>query len=615
MLKHFGLGVCAVSLLAHSFLSQTSWAETVQSTETVLSAAHDPLAYGPDREREGILVSAPHGMVVSAQRLASEAGAEILKKGGNAVDAAVAVGYALAVVYPAAGNLGGGGFMTLYLGHGNNNPGPGVLRHHHTVFVDFREHAPLAAKEDMYLDASGQVIAGASSQGWKAVAVPGTVAGLEAIRERWGRLSREQDMAPAIALARDGFVLEEGDIELFNPKTSYFKQDPYARSIFLRPDGSPLQVGDRLVQSNLAQTLSAIARDGSDAFYHGDIAREILRVSQKGGGILTQKDFDSYGVRLDAPLHCQYRGYDIHTAPPPSGGGVALCEMLNILQFYDMAALGLHTAPALQREIEAMRQAYADRQDLGDPDFVKDVPNKVAHLIDPAYAEKIKDSIPLDHAVSSESLRKPSAEMQHEKHETTQFSVIDKNGMAVSATYTLDGWFGAGVMAGKTGIWMNDEMDDFATKPGAPNMFGIIGSVANKIAPGKAPLSSMSPTIITKNDHVVMVTGSPGGSRIPTITLSMILGVIDYGLPLNQAVDLPRIHEQWMPDNVEIETGAVSQEVAERLTQEGYHLIPHRHWGIMEAILVGQPSLKASMTGMVYGASDPRHPGGAAIGE
>lgn len=602
MIKRF-----AFSLLACSFLAQTAWSAP-------LSAENDPLAYGPDKKPAAFLVSARHGMVVSAQHLASEAGAKILKEGGNAVDAAVAVGYALAVVYPAAGNLGGGGFMTLYLGHGNNNPGPGELRHGHTVFVDFREHAPLAATQAMYLDGAGNVIEGASLQGWKAVAVPGTVAGLEGVRARWGRLSREQDMAPAIALARDGFVLEEGDIELFKPWVSYFKQDPYAHSIFLRSDGSPLQVGDRLIQTQLAQTLTSIARDGSDAFYHGAIADEILRVSQQGGGLLTQKDFDAYHIRLEAPLRCSYRGYEIHTAPPPSGGGVALCEMLNILQGYDMAALGLHTKAALQREIEAMRQAYADRQDLGDPDFVKNIRSDVAHLIDPAYATQIRQSLPLDHAVSSEALRKTSLEVQHEKHETTQFSVIDKNGMAVSATYTLDGWFGAGVMAGKTGIWMNDEMDDFAIKPGAPNMFGIVGSKANEIAPGKTPLSSMSPTIITKNDRVFMVTGSPGGSRIPTIILSTVLGVIDYGLPLNQAVDLPRIHQQWMPDFVEMEEGAVSDDVAAELREEGYHLVLHRPWGIVEAILVGQSESKAPVEPMVYGAADARHPGGEAVG-
>lgn len=575
-----------------------------------LSAAHDPLAYGPDNVRPGVLASAPHGMVVSAQHLASEAGARVLKQGGNAADAAVATGYALAVVYPAAGNLGGGGFMTLRPAHGK------------TVFIDFRERAPERTTATMYLDASGHVVPGQSTQGWKAVAVPGTVAGLEGVRQRWGRLSRAQDMAPAIELARNGFTLEEGDVELLNTSTGYFRHSPEARSIFLRPDGSSLQVGDRLVQPHLAQSLALIARDGEDAFYAGPIGDEILRASQASGGILSKADLLTYRIRLMEPLRCSYRGYLIETAPPPSGGGVALCEMLTILSGDDLGRLGLHTAPAVQREIEAMRHAYSDRRDLGDPAFVQ---NPVAHFLDPQYAHQVREAIPRDRALSSAQLQvgvalpqseqKAGAKPSSEKHETTQFSVVDRDGMAVSTTYTLDGWFGAGVMGGRTGIWMNDEMDDFAIKPGEPNMFGIVGSEANAIAPGKTPLSSMAPSVVSKDGHVVLVLGSPGGSRIPTIILSALTGMVDYGLDLRQAVDLPRLHEQWMPDGVEMEEGALSDAVRQTLTHEGYHFVPHRPWGIAEDIVIGSPRLNGPHTGRVYGVADPRHPGGGAVGQ
>ncbi|EHH68814.1 gamma-glutamyltransferase [Gluconobacter morbifer] len=574
-----------------------------------LSTAHDPLAFGPDRVSPGVLVPARHGMVVSAQHLASDTGAKILAQGGNAIDAAVAVGYALAVVYPAAGNIGGGGFMTIRLKTGQ------------TVFVDFREHAPGAATETMYQDASGHVVPGLSTEGWKAVAVPGTVAGLDTILTKWGSLPRTKVMGPAITLARDGFVLNDGDAQLLHTSTRYFQKDPYARSFYLHADGTPLQAGDRLVQKDLARTLDLIARKGAKAFYEGPVAAEIIRASQEGGGLLKTPDFTNYHIRYLDPIRCVYRGYTVDTAPPPSGGGVAVCEILNILSGYDMKALGLHSASATQREIEAMRHAYSDRRDLGDPAFVQ---NPIQHLTDPVYAYQIRRGIPLDHALSSGTLRSgeplPAQTAQatpdtQEKHETTQFSVMDRSGMAVSATYTLNGWFGSGVMGGHTGVWLNDEMDDFSSKPGEPNMFGIVGSKANAIAPGKTPLSSMSPTIVSRNGRTVMVIGSPGGSRIPTITLSAILGVIDYGLDIRQAIDLPRIHEQWEPSAVEIEPGALTDDTLRILQSEGYAFSLHKPWGVAEGILAGRPNLSVRETGLLYGAADPRHAGGSAVGE
>lgn len=593
-------------LMAMAVLCMGVGAATIQPlwAAAPVASAPDPLAFSTTQPNQ-LPPLAPtrgaHGMAVSAQRLASEAGAHILAQGGNAADAAVAMGYALAVVYPAAGNLGGGGFMLL-------RP-PGKQQ---SIFLDFREKAPAAATPTMFLDEHGNVLPDQSVTGWKAVAIPGTVAGLEEVHKRWGKLPRQAVLASAIRLAREGFVLEAGDVALLNTSTEAFRKDPNARAIFLRPDGSPLQVGDKLVQKDLARSLEQIAHHGADAFYKGPIAHAIVEASRKNGGILTLADFAHYAPRELPPLTCHYRELEVETAPPPSAGGVALCEMLNILGGYNMQTLGLHTAPALQHEIEAMRHAYSDRRDLGDPAFV---PNPSQHLLDPAYATEIRAHIPTDHAVPSTSLK--AGDASAEKPETTQFSVMDKNGFAISTTYTLNGWFGAKVIGGNTGIFMNDEMDDFSIKPGAPNMFGIPGSTANAIAPGKTPLSSMTPTILSRNGKPIMVIGSPGGSRIPTIVLSVILGVVDYGLDIQQAIDLPRLHEQWMPDAVEIESGAVSTQVERTLEHEGYHFAPHAPWGIPEGILAGSPRLTDQTTGAppYFGGYDRRHPGGAAIGE
>jgi gamma-glutamyltranspeptidase/glutathione hydrolase len=594
---HNGLRIAGVMLLACATLPGAAYAQSAPGPQS----APDPLAYGKDQPN-GLPPLAPtsgkHGMAVSAQKLASDVGAQILAKGGNAADAAVAMGYALAVVYPAAGNIGGGGFMLL------RQPGKPA------VFLDFREKAPLSATADMYLDAKGNVIPDQSITGWKAVAVPGTVAGLEDVRRKWGRLSRKAVMEPAIKLARDGFVLAEGDVALLNTSTKDFQASPEARAIFLRPDGSPLQVGDKLVQTDLAHSLELVAQQGPDAFYKGPIAKTIVAASQKNGGLLQLADFERYTPRQLTPLSCQYRGYTVETSPPPSGGGIALCEILDILSGYDMHALGLHTAPALQREIEAMRHAYSDRRGLGDPAFVQ---NPVQHLLDPTYAADVRSHIPTDIAVPSSTLKE--GEATPEKHETTHFSVIDKDGFAISTTYTLNGWFGAKVIAGNTGFFLNDEMDDFSAKPGAPNMFGIMGSKANAIAPGKTPLSSMSPTIVSRDGKPVLVIGSPGGSRIPTIVLSVILGVVDYGLDIQQAIDLPRLHQQWLPEAVEVEAGAVSPQVQGTLEHEGYRFSPHAPWGMPEGILVGGPKLGEKGTARYYGGYDRRHPGGGASGE
>ncbi|NHN88087.1 gamma-glutamyltransferase [Acetobacter conturbans] len=574
----------------------------------------DPLAYNAATGGAAsplAPVRGRHGMVVSAQHLASEVGAKILADGGNAADAAVAVGYALAVVYPAAGNIGGGGFM--------------VLRppHQQAVFLDFREKAPLASTATMFQDAQGNVIPSLSTAGWKAVGIPGTPAGLELVRERWGRLTRQQLLSPAIRLAREGFVVEEGDVALLRPFEAEFRADPILKKIFLRPDGQSLQPGDRLTQKDLADTLSKIAQHGPDVFYRGEIARKVVDASREHGGILQMADFERYRPRVLPPLACSYRGYRIDTAPPPSGGGIALCEMLMILSGYDLGAEGLHTATPLRQEIEAMRHAYSDRRDLGDPAFVT---NPIDHLLDPAYAVQIRAALPASGALSSDDLtagtpvpRKPASlptlSRTGEKPETTQYSIMDSSGFAVSTTYTLNGWFGARVMAPGTGFFLNDEMDDFSAKPGVPNMFGIVGSQANAVQPGKTPLSSMAPTIVSKDGNTVMVIGSPGGSRIPTIVLSVLTGVIDYHLNIQQAIDLPRIHEQWEPSTVEIEAGAVDATVAKTLAQQGYVLHEHAAWGIPEGIVTGALAPSRAERSILFGGVDRRHPGGAAVGE
>jgi gamma-glutamyltranspeptidase/glutathione hydrolase len=587
-----------------SLLCLVSGTGGVLSGPAAVAAEHgapDPLAFGQKTFNFSPLAPAwgKAGMVVSAQHLASEVGARILRDGGNAADAAVAVGYALAVVFPAAGNIGGGGFMTLRLPDGK------------AFFVNFREHAPQAATETMFQDDKGNVIPGLSIKGWKAVGVPGTVAGFELVRSRWGKLSRQKDLAPAIELARVGFVLEKGDAELLHTSTEMFRRDPEARKIFLRSDGEPLEAGDRLVQTDLAQTLSLISRQGPGAFYDGSISDEIVRASDANGGLLQKDDFKKYRAKVMAPLTCSYRGYLIDTAPPPSAGGIALCETLDLLSGYDMKALGLHTTAAVQHEVEAMRRAYADRQGLGDPAFVK---NPTKELLNEAYISKARSALPTDHAGNSDSLK--ADDFTHEKHETTHYSVIDKNGFAISTTFTLNGWFGAGVIAGNTGFFLNDEMDDFATKPGTPNMFGVVGSQANAVAPGKTPLSSMTPTIISRDSKPFMVIGSPGGSRIPTIVLSVVLGVVDYGLDIQQAIDLPRIHHQWKPDVVEVEYGALTKPVTDELTSEGYKILQHAPWGSPEGILVGVPRVGGDAAkGGYYGGYDRRHSGGAAVGE
>ena len=545
-------------------------------------------------------VAAENGMVVSAQHLATRVGVDVLKDGGNAIDAAVAVGYALAVVYPAAGNLGGGGFMTIRLADGRS------------TFLDFREKAPLAATANMYLDKDGNVIKGASTLGHLAVGVPGSVSGLEYAREKYGTQQRATLIAPSIKLAREGFVLEQGDIDLLATATADFRRDAPTAEIFLNR-GEPFQSGQRLVQRDLAATLQAISERGVDGFYKGPVGAAIVASSQAGKGIITQADLDQYRTRELKPVECSYRGYGIVSAPPPSSGGVVICEILNILEGYPLKDLGWGAAQGVHYQIEAMRHAYVDRNSyLGDPDFVK---NPLDRLLSKDYAARIRATIAPDKAADSRALKPGVA--PHEGSNTTHYSITDKWGNAVSVTYTLNDWFGAKVTAAGTGVLLNNEMDDFTVKVGVPNLYGLVQGEANAIAPGKRPLSSMSPTIVTgKDGQPLMVVGTPGGSRIITAVLHTILNVLDYGMTVQEAVDAPRFHQQWLPAPTNVENRMLSPDTRRILEGWGHQFAGPQPANHLAVILVGAPALEAKpVPGKRYfGANDPRRNTGLAAG-
>ncbi|KKI48479.1 gamma-glutamyltransferase [Obesumbacterium proteus] len=558
-------------------------------------------------------VEAKNGMVVSSQHLASQVGVDILKLGGNAIDAAVAVGYAQAVVNPCCGNIGGGGFMTIHLANGED------------TFINFRETAPAAASANMYLDEKGNVKKGASLYGYLAAGVPGTVLGLDTAQRKYGKLTRQQVMEPAIKLAREGFILNRGDTDILDTTIAKFRDDPEAARIFLRQNGDPLQPGDRLIQTDLANTLESIAQNGPDAFYQGKIPQAVEAAAKKGGGILTAKDFADFRIAETAPITCSYRGYEFVSAPPPSSGGVTLCEILNVLEGYDLKASGFNSAQTIHTMTEAMRHAYMDRNTfLGDPAFVK---NPTEKLLSKEYAAEIRKQIQPEIATPSSRVQ-PGME-PHEKPETTHYSIVDHNGNAVSTTYTINGRFGSVVIAPGTGFFLNDEMDDFTVKVGEQNMYGLVQGATNAIAPGKRPLSSMTPTLVTKDGKVFMVVGSPGGSRIITITLQTVLNIIDHGMAPQEAVDAPRIHHQWLPDEVYFEQRGLSADTQKLLQERGYKLVEQTPWGAAELIMVGLPGAAGVSSessgndsavsgkvreGFIYGANDVRRPSGSAVG-
>jgi gamma-glutamyltranspeptidase/glutathione hydrolase len=546
---------------------------------------------------------APHAMVVTVHHLATDAGVGILKAGGNAVDAAVAVGFALTVVHPAAGNIGGGGFMLIHERPGKEHTGK-------DIFIDYREKAPLAATANMYLDASGNIIPNASIVGYRAIGVPGSAAGLVYAEKKYGRLTLAQVMAPAIHLAADGFVLT--DEEAAEMHDSILTGFPASKHIFQR-DGDFYKTGELFRQPELAETLRRIAKNPDD-FYHGAMARQIADAVQKGGGLITAEDMARYTVKEREPITGSYRGYTIVSAPPPSSGGVALIEMLNILDGYNLRPLGDRTAPEMHLVVEAFRRSYMDRSNyLGDPDYVK-IP--IEQLISKKYGEAWRASIDADKASASAKLERPEgflpaaptmADVRQEAADTTHYSVVDAQGDAVSVTTTLNGYYGSGVTVPGLGFLLNDEMDDFASKQGVPNMFGLIQGPANAIAPGKRPLSSMTPTIVLKDGKVSMVLGSPGGGRIITVVANIFLSVADEGLNIQQAVDAPRFHHQYLPDVLFMEPG-FSPATVEGLKAMGYNLKVLGHWSDGECIAVDP------VTGELSGGQDHRHHYGLAAG-
>jgi len=560
-----------------------------------LLLAFSAVAGGTSGWRDAKPVSASHDMVVSAQHLATKVGVKILNEGGNAVDAAVAVGYALAVVHPCCGNLGGGGFMTIHLANGKN------------VFLNFRERAPLAASHNMYLDKKGNLVKGRSLWTYLAVGVPGSVMGLNAALEKYGTMSRAKVIEPAIKLARKGYVLKPGDVQIMHFAYKYCSPHPDCdKAWFHDSKGHFYKAGERLVQPTLAHTLELIKKDGDKAFYDGPIAKKIVADSKKRGGILTMKDFRKYTVEWEKPVRCGYRGYTVLSAPPPSSGGVTLCEILNVLGGYPISKRPFHSVGNVHDLAEAMRFSYADRNKfLGDPDFVH---NPISKLLSAKHAAWIRSQIKPHHATSSKSVKGSLA--PYEGTDTTQYSIADSAGNAVSVTYTINALFGSGIMAPGTGFFLNNELNDFSVKPGAPNMFGLVQGEANSVAPGKRPLSSMSPTIVLHHGKLFMVTGSPGGSRIITITLETILNVIDHGMNVQQAVDAPRIHQQWLPGLVEVEPHALSKSVKEKLEKMGYKFKTAGPWGAAEAIRV----LGKGKHRTFHGANDDRRPAGLASG-
>ncbi|MGA2334405.1 MAG: gamma-glutamyltransferase [Terriglobales bacterium] len=547
---------------------------------------------------------ASHAIVASVHELASRAGVEMLRSGGNAVDAAVATGFALAVVHPQAGNLGGGGFLLLRNATGE------------TRFIDFREKAPAAATANMYLDAHGNVIPESSKDssvvGYKSIGVPGTVAGLVYAEKQYGKLSIEKVMAPAIKFARDGFPLAYEDTQDLKDD-EYLAQFPESKRIFLR-DGNYYQPGELFKQPELARTLERIAKD-PDEFYHGAMARELAAAIHKGGGLVTAEDLAAYEVKEREPIRGSYRGYDIISAPPPSSGGVALVEILNILEGYDLAKSGNRSADAIHLEAEAFRRAFYDRADfMGDPDFTK-VP--VAQLIDKKYAAAWRDSIDPNRASLSTDLKRPSfSELERvaqsrsrplairEPENTTHYSVVDAKGNAVSVTTTLNDDFGSRVTAEGMGFLLNDEMDDFAVKQGVPNIYGLIQGPANAIGPGKRPLSAMTPTIVVKDGKLFLVLGSPGGPTIITTVANILIGVVDFSLDIEEAVNAPRFHHQWLPDQILVED-RLSPDTMNLLRSKGHKLNVEHFWGDGECIMIDPK------TGERLGASDGRNNGKA----
>lgn len=577
-------------------IRQLGWAVMMSLTvvgvaDAAAPASAPPVSYGVEDDTFHP-VRAQNGMVASVDALATQVGVDILRQGGNAVDAAVAVGFALAVTHPQAGNLGGGGFMLLRTASGR------------ATSIDFREMAPGRASRDMFLDKQGNADSKLSLTSHLASGTPGSVAGFALAAQKYGTLPLSTLLAPAIKLAREGYVVNDAladDLKTYG--TEVLLAHPNSKAIFFKPDGTPWQKGDRLVQKNLAHSLQLIAQQGPDVFYKGEIADEIASEMAQHGGLIGKADLAAYRAVERKPISGTYRGYEVFSMPPPSSGGIHIVQILNILENFDLAKMGFGSADAMQVVAEAEKYAYADRSEyLGDPDFVK-VPWQA--LTSKAYAKSIAQQIDVAKARPSSEI-KPGKLEPYESNQTTHFSVVDKQGTAVAVTYTLNTNFGSGIVAGNSGILLNNEMDDFSAKPSTPNVYGLVGGEANAVQPAKRPLSSMSPTIVAKGGKTWLVTGSPGGSRIITTVLQMVVNSVDFGMNVAEATNAPRFHHQWLPDQLRVEKG-FSPDTLRLLENKGQHVKVLPAMGSTQSIMIGPD-------GTLYGASDPRTPGDLSAG-
>lgn len=577
------VGAALIALLGACAHQPDPFAPTQTATTQAVAAAYDHTlsVFHP--------VIAQNGMVASEHHLASEIGLRILEQGGNAIDAAVAVGFALAVVLPNAGNIGGGGFMMYYDADTQDS-----------VALDFREMAPSGAHRDLYLDAEGNVIDGKSLFTHYAVGVPGTVAGLEHALQKWGTMPLHQVMQPAIELADNGFIVSETLAKVLSSSAKNMGQWPATTAIFWR-DGAPLKAGDLLVQKDLANSLRQIAKQGSYAFYQGEIAKRIAKEMEPYPGAISLKDLASYQAIEREPVQGTYRGYEVVTMPPPSSGGAHLVQMLNILERWPLADWGHNSAQSVHHMAESMKLAYADRAEyLGDPDFV-DIP--LEGLISKAYADELAQLI-TDKATPAQAI-KPGNPLPFESDQTTHYSIMDKDGNAVAVTYTLNTNFGTGIVAEGTGILLNNEMDDFSAKPGVANAYGLVGGEANAVAPGKRPLSSMTPTLLLKDGQPVLVTGTPGGARIITTVLQSVTNLVDYDMNPAESASALRVHHQWTPDELRVEQGFNTDTT--RLLEEKGHTVNVK-------ASMGRTQTIQREGDMLWGYSDPRNPDGSTLG-
>ncbi len=536
-------------------------------------------------------VVAQNGMVVTESKYATQAGLQILKEGGNAVDAAVTIGFTLAVTFPRAGNLGGGGFMLIYLADSDE-----------VLSIDYREKAPRGASRGMFLDEEGNPDNEKSRHSILSVGVPGTVAGLALALENYGTISLERALQPAIELAQKGFPVDQELSDSLNQVKSRMKASTASMDIFFKQGGKPYSEGELLTQKDLAWSLKQIVKNGSEAFYTGDIAKKIDSFMEQSGGLITNHDLKNYKALIRKPVEGEYRGYKIYSMPPPSSGGVVLIEMLNILELFPLSSLGHNTAKTIHIFAETMKYAYADRSKyLGDPDFS---PVPVTWLTSKKYAQSIKEQIDTEKSTPSHKISPGNPNLQ-EGNNTTHFSVMDRYGNAVSNTYTLNFSYGSKITVPGTGILLNNEMDDFSAKPGTPNAYGLVGGRLNAIAPEKRMLSSMSPTIVMKDGKPFLITGSPGGSRIITTVLQIIANVIDFNMNISEATNAVRVHHQWLPDKLMVERG-LNEDTIKILKEMGYKVETGATIGVAESII--------KKGDYMYGASDPRRPGGSTAG-